>query len=171
MVLEQIQIQWVNENSWIMGRMGGSVSWASTLAQVMISRFVGLSPTSGSVLTDQSLEPASDCVFSLFLSLPHSHSLPLSLSLSKYINIKIFYKKFMNHKNTQSTENSLVTIGSAITLSLCFDDSSLIGKNIFFWSIKTNNFVNPNRITDSGNDESMLRQVDKLDFQMAHNTT
>ena len=33
-----------------------------TLAQVMISRFVGLSPTSGSVLTAQSLDPASDSV-------------------------------------------------------------------------------------------------------------
>ena len=31
-------------------------------AQVMISRFVGLSPTSGSVLTAQSLEPVSDSV-------------------------------------------------------------------------------------------------------------
>ena len=33
-----------------------------TSAQVMISQFVGLSPTSGSVPTAQSLEPASDSV-------------------------------------------------------------------------------------------------------------
>ena len=33
-----------------------------TSAAVMISRFVGLSPVSGSVLTVQSLEPASDSV-------------------------------------------------------------------------------------------------------------
>ena len=33
-----------------------------TSAQVMISQFVGLSPTSGSVLTAQSLEPALDSV-------------------------------------------------------------------------------------------------------------
>ena len=33
-----------------------------TLAQVMISQFMGSSPTSGSVLTAQSLEPASDSV-------------------------------------------------------------------------------------------------------------
>ena len=33
-----------------------------TAAQVMISWFVGLSPTSGSVLTARSLEPASDSV-------------------------------------------------------------------------------------------------------------
>ena len=42
-----------------------------TLAQVTISQFVGLSPTSDSVLTAQSPEPASDSV---------SPSLPLSLS-------------------------------------------------------------------------------------------
>ena len=33
-----------------------------TLAQVMISQFVGSSPASGSVLTAQSLEPPSDPV-------------------------------------------------------------------------------------------------------------
>ena len=40
-----------------------------TSAQVMISRFVGSSPMSGSVLTAQSLEPALDFV-SPFLSAP-----------------------------------------------------------------------------------------------------
>ena len=40
-----------------------------TLAQVMISWFVGSSPVSGSVLTAQSLKPASDSV-SLSLSVP-----------------------------------------------------------------------------------------------------
>ena len=34
-----------------------------TSAQVMISRFMSSSPASGSVLTAQSLEPASDSVF------------------------------------------------------------------------------------------------------------
>ena len=48
----------------------------------MISQFVSSSPASGSVLTAQSLEPASDSV-SLSLPLPCSHT----LSLSK-INIK-----------------------------------------------------------------------------------
>ena len=54
-----------------------------TLAQVTISCFVGSSPMAGSVLTAQSLEPASDSVslstlpprvlcLSLFLSLPLS---------------------------------------------------------------------------------------------------
>ena len=51
-----------------------------TSAQVMISRFVGSSHTSGSVLTAQSLEPASDSVcLSVCLSLSLSLSLPVSL--------------------------------------------------------------------------------------------
>ena len=49
-----------------------------TLAQVMISRFVSSSPTWGSVLTAQSLEPASDSVFPSLCALPL-----LMLSLSK----------------------------------------------------------------------------------------
>ena len=40
-----------------------------TSVQVMISQLMSLSPTSGSVLTAQSLEPASDSV-SPFLSAP-----------------------------------------------------------------------------------------------------
>ena len=51
-----------------------------TSAQVVISQFVSLSPASGSVLTTQSLEPASDSV-SPSLSAPPL--LVLSLSLSK----------------------------------------------------------------------------------------
>ena len=50
-----------------------------TLAQVMISQFVGLSPASGSVLTAQSLEPALDSV-----SPSLSDPLLLVLSLSFY---------------------------------------------------------------------------------------
>ena len=49
-----------------------------TLAQVMISQFVGSSPVSGSVLTAQSLEPASDAVSPLLSAPPQ---LMLSLSL------------------------------------------------------------------------------------------
>ena len=56
-------------------------------AQVMIPQLVGLSSVSGSVLTAQSLEPASDSV-SPSLSLPLPHSGSVSLSLSR-INIKI----------------------------------------------------------------------------------
>ena len=51
-----------------------------TSAQVMISQFVGSSPASGSVLTAQSLEPASDSV-SPSLSVPPLPVLCLSLSL------------------------------------------------------------------------------------------
>ena len=55
-----------------------------TLAQVIISWLVGSSPALGSVLTDRSLESASDSVSpSLSLPLPYSHSASLSLSLSK----------------------------------------------------------------------------------------
>ena len=53
-----------------------------TSAQVMISQFVSLSSTSGSVLTAQSLEPASDSV-SPSLSAPPLLTLALSLK-NKY---------------------------------------------------------------------------------------
>ena len=56
-----------------------------TSAQVMISRFMSLSPTSGSVLTAQSLEPASDSVFPS-LSLPVPCSLSVCLSLTQKTN-------------------------------------------------------------------------------------
>ena len=73
----------------------GVPGWLSlkclTLAQVMISLFVGSSPMSGSVLTAQSLEPASDSV-SPSLSAPPPLSLSLSLSLSK-ISIKKIFKE------------------------------------------------------------------------------
>ena len=62
-------------------------------AQVMISRFVGSSPASGSVLTAGSLEPALDSV-SPSLSAPLLLVLCLSLSLSK-INIKKNFFKFL----------------------------------------------------------------------------
>ena len=57
-----------------------------TSAQVMILWFVSLSPTLGSVLTAQSLEPVSHSV-----SPSLSDSLSLSLCLSK-INNKTFKK-------------------------------------------------------------------------------
>ena len=58
------------------GCLGGSVG----LAQVMISWFVGSSPTLGSVLTAQSLEPASNSVSP---SLSAAPLLMLCLSISK----------------------------------------------------------------------------------------
>ena len=51
-----------------------------TLAQVMISRSVGSGPASGSVLTAQSLEPASDSVSPLSLCPSPAHALSLSVS-------------------------------------------------------------------------------------------
>ena len=51
-----------------------------TLAQVMISQFVSSSPASGSVLTAQNLEPASDSV-SPPLSAPPMLMLCLCLSI------------------------------------------------------------------------------------------
>ena len=51
-----------------------------TSAQVRISRFVGSSPTSGFVLTAQSLEPASDSMSPSFSAPPPAHALSLSLS-------------------------------------------------------------------------------------------
>ena len=70
-----------------------------TLAQVMISQFVGLSSASGCVLTAQSLEPAWDSLSPSLTRIP-SLSLPLSLSLCLFqkINIKIFFSniKYIN---------------------------------------------------------------------------
>ena len=59
-----------------------------TLAQVMISRLVGLSPAMGSVLTAQSLEPASDSV-SPSVSAPLLLTLGLSLKNKHYKKYKI----------------------------------------------------------------------------------
>ena len=60
---------------------------ADASAQVMISRFMGSNPASGSVLTAQGLDPASDPV-SPSLSLPLTHSLSVSLSLSVSQKVK-----------------------------------------------------------------------------------
>ena len=50
-----------------------------TLAQVMISQSVSLSPMSGPVLTAQSLEPASDSMSASLAALPNSCSVSLTL--------------------------------------------------------------------------------------------
>ena len=56
-----------------------------TSAQIMISRSLSSSPASGSVLTAQSLEPASDSV-SPSISAPPPHMLCLSLPLKNKEN-------------------------------------------------------------------------------------
>ena len=58
-------------------------------AQVMNSQFVGSNPASGSVLTAQSLESASDSVSPSLSAPPHLHS--VSLSFSK---INTYFLKF-----------------------------------------------------------------------------
>ena len=77
-ILKKIKIKKINEAaSW-----GSCVSRSvgrPTSAQVMISQLVGSSPTSGSVLIAQSLEPALDSVcVSLSLPLPCLCSVSLS---------------------------------------------------------------------------------------------
>ena len=70
-----------------LGHLGDSVE-CPTSAQVMISQSVSLSPASGSVLTAQSLELASDSV-SPSLSAPAPLTLGLSLSkMNKHLNKK-----------------------------------------------------------------------------------
>ena len=61
-----------------------------TSAQVMMSQFVISSPTPGSVLTAQSLEPVSDPV-SPSLSLPLPHLRSLSLTLKNKSTLKVFF--------------------------------------------------------------------------------
>ena len=82
--------------------MGQSVEHP-TSARVMISRFVSSSPTSGSVLTAQSLKPASDSV-SPSLSAPP----PLVLCLSLSTINKRKKKKFSNIA-FRGAKSSLVT--------------------------------------------------------------
>ena len=64
-------------NGCTQGRLGGSVGERPTSAQVMMSRSVSSSPSSDSVLTAQSLEPALD---SMTLSLSAPPLLAFSLS-------------------------------------------------------------------------------------------
>ena len=90
-----------------------------TSAQVTISRSVSLSPASGSVLTVQSLEPASDSV-SLFLSAPPLLMLCLSLSLSK---INKHLKKIIKNKKIKIyTPSRFYNVVNIIFNHLCHMD-------------------------------------------------
>ena len=87
-----------------------------TSTRVMISWFVSLSPTSGSVLTARSLEPALDSV-SLSLSVPPPLVFCLSLSLKKkkkkniyiyiyiYIYICIYTPHLIYHREEKREAN------------------------------------------------------------------
>lgn len=58
-----------------------------TSAQAMISQSLSSSPESGSVATAQRVEPASDSVSPLSMSLPNLHSVSLKNTIKK-----IFFK-------------------------------------------------------------------------------
>ena len=64
-----------------------------TSAQITILRFVGSSPALGSILTAQSLEPASDSVSPSLSDLSPTQALARSLSLSQKKK-KLTLKKF-----------------------------------------------------------------------------
>ena len=82
-----------------------------TLAQVMISQFVSLSPTSGFDLTDQSREPDSDTV-----SLSLSDPAPLLLCLSK-INVKKNFNK-LKGVNFHSIFSNAVALARSSSLQV-----------------------------------------------------
>ena len=85
-----------------------------TSAQVMISQFVGLSPASGSALTAQILEPASDSV-SPALSAPPP--LVLSLCLSKINKCK---KKLKKKRSSTQEDSSVYDLKVTQTKALTF---------------------------------------------------
>ena len=66
-----------------------------TSAQVMILRFMSLSPMSGSVMTAQSLEPALDSVSPSLSASPLLKLFSLSLSLSKMNKQKKMVSAFL----------------------------------------------------------------------------
>ena len=94
----------LSEASW--GAWAAQSVKHQTSTQVMVSRFVGSSPTSGSVLTAQSLEPASDSV-SPSLSVPPL--LTLCLSLSK---INKHLKKLIKKRAATTGNQSLILKGT-----------------------------------------------------------
>ena len=81
-----------------------------TSAQVTISRSMGSSPTSGSVLTAQSLEPAWD-------SVPPSISALLLLMLSLSLSLRINIKKIKKNKNGDNLSMNLLFGGERLPLS------------------------------------------------------
>ena len=75
-VIENTLKMWNFRGTWVAQEVEHPTS-----AWVMISRFVGPSPTSGSVLTVQSLEPALDSVSPPLSAPPRSCSVSLCLSI------------------------------------------------------------------------------------------
>ena len=92
-----------------------------TWAQVMISRFVSSSPWSGSVLTAQSLEPASDSVSpSLCPSPAHALSLSVSQKINKRWNI---YKKWSQSLQKENARVTGLWFPVSFPWRLCVDHS------------------------------------------------
>ena len=113
--LETIQdiVKW---QIYLWGTWVAQSSKCPTSAQVMISRFMGLSPVSGSVLSAQSLEPASDSMSPSFcLSLPiscslarmRSLSLSLPISVSVPLSLKSKIKSFKNNRYICNLESHI----------------------------------------------------------------
>ena len=96
-----------------------------TLAQVMISQFVGSSPASGSVLTAWSLEPAYDSV-SPSLSLPFPDD-AVSPCLSKINKCK---KKKIKKKEVGLYPKQLEKIIGRLWTKVCQDPTCILGRTL-----------------------------------------
>ena len=94
-----------------------------TSAQVMISRFVSSSPASDSMLTAQSLEPASDSL-SPSLSAPPPFMLCLCLKNKKTLN-----KKKKKSTSCEVAQRFLLFLGAShqndLLCLLCLDEQTL----------------------------------------------
>ena len=88
--------------------MGKGGTWLAQLfkqltsTQIMFSWFMGSSPALGSVLTAQSLEPASDSVSPSFSVPPHPSPPPHFVSVSVSVSLKNnqSFKKIFNGQRT-----------------------------------------------------------------------
>ena len=98
-----------------------------TSAQVMISRFVSSSPTSGSVLTAPSLEPASDSVSLSLSAPPPAHALSLSVSKINKTLKKIFFKNPKQYDLTTGSKRHRYLY----LLTLCLKEPMLLAVNAY----------------------------------------
>ena len=79
-----------------------------TLAQVMISELMSSSPASGSVLTAQSLEPASDSVPPSLSAPTHLHSVSVSLKNKGRLKQNTYLDRVEVSKNRNCQLNNLL---------------------------------------------------------------
>ena len=99
--------------------MAQLVKHLTTLAQVMISQFKSSSPTSGSALTAQSLEPASDSV---------APSLPAPLAVCA-CTLSLSFSKLNKHFKNILKKEKKKSIKKNVQLPLAFMVSD---ENFFF---------------------------------------